>query len=121
MVLNGTGSAAESIGAAVGSAVGAAVTAGAAVAAGAGFSASFSAQATALNISRAASRIVNSFFIAGSPSISVVDYSMVRISEKPVTSKISRIISLAFFTFMVPCRFMVFWALNSIRRPAEEI
>ena len=32
-----------------------------------------------------------------------IAYSMVRMSQKPVTSKISRIISLAFFTFMAPC------------------
>ena len=44
---------------------------------------------------------------------------MVKISEKPVTSKISRIISLAWVTFMVPCLFMAFWADSSTASPAD--
>lgn len=58
-------------------------------------------------------------FMMKSPAEAV--YSMFRMSAKPVTSKISMIISLAWITFMVPCLFMVFWADRSTRKPAEEM
>ena len=48
-------------------------------------------------------------------------YSIVRMSEKPVTSKISIIVSLTWTTFISPCLFMVFWAESSTRSPAEEM
>ena len=46
---------------------------------------------------------------------------MVRMSQKPVTSKISLISELAFFTTMVPCLFIIFWAMSKMRSPAEEM
>ena len=48
-------------------------------------------------------------------------YSIVRMSEKPVTSKISFTSSDAFFTTMLPCLFITFWAESRTLRPAEEI
>ena len=47
--------------------------------------------------------------------------SIVRISTKPVTSKISMISELTLQIFMLPCLFIVFWAESSTRSPAEEI
>ena len=46
---------------------------------------------------------------------------MVRTSQKPVTSKISIMVSLTFFTTILPCELIVFWADSRIRRPADEM
>ena len=48
-------------------------------------------------------------------------HSMVRMSEKPVTSKISMMGSPTWVSFIVPCRLMIFWVASSTRSPAEEI
>ena len=53
--------------------------------------------------------------------MSGASYSIVRMSEKPVTSKISMIVSLTWTTFISPCLFMIFWAESSTRSPAEEM
>ena len=49
------------------------------------------------------------------------NYSIVRISAKPVTSNTSLTTSLTFFTTMLPFWFMVFCAQRRTRSPAEEI
>ena len=48
-------------------------------------------------------------------------YSIVRISENPVTSSTSCTISFTFVTFMPPLELIALWAESSTRRPAEEI
>lgn len=47
-------------------------------------------------------------------------HSRSRMSEKPVISKISMMVSLAFFTTMPPCLFITFRALKMTRSPAED-
>ena len=47
--------------------------------------------------------------------------SMVRMSEKPVTSNTSCTISLTFLIFMPPLVLMTLWAESRTRSPAEEI
>ena len=53
--------------------------------------------------------------------IDLEEDSIVKISEKPVTSRISMMLSLTWMSFMLPWRFMVFCALSSTRSPAEEM
>ena len=48
-------------------------------------------------------------------------YSIVRISEKPVTSNTSFITSFTFFMIMLPCLFIIFWAARRTRSPAEDM
>ena len=46
---------------------------------------------------------------------------MFRMSEKPVTSKMSMISADAPRMVIAPCRFMTFWAESSTRSPAEDM
>ena len=47
-------------------------------------------------------------------------HSMVRISVKPVTSKISMMVSFTCTSFMLPWRLMRFWVESRTRSPAED-
>ena len=48
-------------------------------------------------------------------------HSMVKMSEKPVTSKISMMVWLTWTTFICPCLFMIFCPESRTRSPAEEM
>ena len=47
------------------------------------------------------------------------DYTILRISEKPVGSKISHMLSFASVTVISPCLFMIFCAASGTRKPAS--
>ena len=49
------------------------------------------------------------------------DQMIVRISEKPVTSKISLTAALTFLMHIDPCLFIIFCAARRTRRPADEM
>ena len=59
-------------------------------------------------------------FFLNSDSSMASPHSIVRISAKPVTSKISEMISFTWRSVMEPCRLIVFCAASSTRSPAEE-